>query len=145
MLAAALGMLGVFAAIYHPVGMAMLIEVSKARPRTLAFNGVCGNLGVALAAGISTTLAALFGWRAAFLIPALVCVAAGLAYLALVADDRAHHASKRSTVANVTLVAARRIHDVRLLRRDLACRRAHLQHRADRPAQASRRAAAERT
>jgi MFS family permease len=102
-LAAALGMLGVFAAIYHPVGMAMLIEVSKARPRTLAFNGVCGNLGVALAAGISTTLAAAFGWRAAFLIPALVCAAAGLAYLALVADDRSHHTGKRSTVANVTL------------------------------------------
>jgi MFS family permease len=96
-------MLGVFAAIYHPVGMAMLIEVSKARPRTLAFNGVCGNLGVALAAGISTTLAAAFGWRATFLIPAVVCVAAGLAYLALVADDRSHHAGKRSTVANVTL------------------------------------------
>jgi MFS family permease len=52
MLALALGLLGAFAAIYHPVGMAMLIEVSKARPRTLAFNGVCGNLGVTLAPGI---------------------------------------------------------------------------------------------
>src|SRR6266536_2755938 len=45
MLALALFALGVFAAIYHPVGMAMLIEASKARGRTLAFNGVCGNLG----------------------------------------------------------------------------------------------------
>ena len=45
--------LGIFAAIYHPVGMAMLIEASQARGRTLAFNGVCGNLGVSLAAGIS--------------------------------------------------------------------------------------------
>ena len=45
--------LGMFAAIYHPVGMAMLIEASNARGRTLAFNGVCGNLGVALAAGIT--------------------------------------------------------------------------------------------
>ena len=51
-MAAALFGLGVFAAIYHPVGMAMLIEISQARGRTLAFNGVCGNLGVALAAGI---------------------------------------------------------------------------------------------
>ena len=45
--------LGMFAAIYHPVGMAMLIEASRARGRTLAFNGVCGNLGVSLAAGIT--------------------------------------------------------------------------------------------
>ena len=67
LLAAALFVLGMFAAIYHPVGMAMLIDVSQARGRTLAFNGVCGNLGVALAAGISATLAAWLGWRAAFL------------------------------------------------------------------------------
>src|ERR1700733_11947054 len=70
LLATALFALGMFAAIYHPVGMAMLIEVSQARGRTLAFNGVCGNLGVALAAGISATLAAWWGWRAAVLPPA---------------------------------------------------------------------------
>src|SRR5665213_2719057 len=46
MLAAGMFVLGIFAAIYHPVGMAMLIEASGARGRTLAFNGVCGNLGV---------------------------------------------------------------------------------------------------
>jgi len=39
-LAAAMSFLGMFAAIYHPVGMAMLLDVSRARPRTLAFNGV---------------------------------------------------------------------------------------------------------
>src|ERR1700687_316096 len=44
MLALALFALGVFAAIYHPVGMAMLIEASKARGRHVGFNGVCGNL-----------------------------------------------------------------------------------------------------
>jgi MFS family permease len=102
MLAAAMALLGMFAAIYHPVGMAMLLDVSKARPRTLAFNGVCGNLGVTLAAGISTTLAAWIDWRAAFLVPAAVCLATGIAYLALVPDDR-HHIGKRSTTANVTL------------------------------------------
>ena len=52
-LALALFALGMFAAIYHPVGTAMLIEISKARGRTLAFNGVCGNLGVSLAAAIT--------------------------------------------------------------------------------------------
>src|SRR6201994_2636075 len=102
LLAAALFMLGMFAAIYHPVGMAMLIDVSDARGRTLAFNGVCGNLGVALAAGISATLAAWLGWRAAFFAPAVLCFVAGVAFLALVADDR-HHTGKRKTTAQVTL------------------------------------------
>src|SRR5579859_5870593 len=101
-LAVAMFALGMFAAIYHPVGMAMLIDVSKARPRTLAFNGVCGNLGVTLAAGVSTTLAAWFDWRAAFLLPAALCLVAGIAYLALIADDH-HRTGKRSTTASVPL------------------------------------------
>src|SRR5205809_1639206 len=37
LLGVALFVLGMFAAIYHPVGMAMLIEASSARGRTLAF------------------------------------------------------------------------------------------------------------
>ncbi len=101
-LAAAMSFIGVFAAIYHPVGMAMLIDVSKARPRTLAFNGVCGNLGVTLAAGISTTLAAWLNWRAAFLVPAVLCLAAGIAFLALVPDDR-NRMGKRSGTASIVL------------------------------------------
>jgi MFS family permease len=104
MLAAAMCALGMFAAIYHPVGMAMLIDVSKARPRTLAFNGVCGNLGVTFAAGISTTLAAWIDWRAAFLLPAAVCVLTGIAYLTLVPDDQ-HRTAKRGTAASVVLSA----------------------------------------
>ncbi|KAB2876270.1 MAG: MFS transporter [Pseudorhodoplanes sp.] len=96
MLALALFALGMFAAIYHPVGMAMLIAASNARGRTLAFNGVCGNLGVAFAAGISALIASYLGWRAAFFIPALVCSATGIAYLWMMPDDR-HAASKRQS------------------------------------------------
>jgi MFS family permease len=93
---------GVFAAIYHPVGMPMLLEASKAQGRTVAFNGVCGNLGAALAAGITAAIASWLGWRAAFLVPAFVCVATGIGYVMLVPDDR-HHTTKRKTVADVVL------------------------------------------
>ena len=62
MRAAALFALGVFAAIYHPVGTAMLIETASQRGRTLAFNGVCGNLGVSLAAGVSLGVLFSVGW-----------------------------------------------------------------------------------
>lgn len=102
LLAAALFALGVFAAIYHPVGMAMLIEISQARGRTLAFNGVCGNLGVSLSAGITATLASWFGWRGAFLVPAAICLATGAAYLTAVADERQRGGARKS-VADVVL------------------------------------------
>ena len=101
-LGVALFALGMFASIYHPVGMAMLIEASQARGRTLAFNGVCGNLGVSLAAGISALLATWLGWRAAFLAPAAVAIVTGIIYFWLTPDD-GHHAKHRKKVAAVPL------------------------------------------
>ncbi|HEY6832303.1 MAG TPA: MFS transporter [Pseudolabrys sp.] len=101
-LAAAMFALGMFAAIYHPVGMAMLIEASGAKGRTLAFNGVCGNLGVSLAAGISALLATWLGWRAAFLVPSVFAIATGFFYLWMTPDDR-HHAKSRKSVPAVSL------------------------------------------
>jgi len=52
-LTVALTALGMFAAIYHPVGTALLLENATQRGRALAFNAVCGNLGVAFAAGVT--------------------------------------------------------------------------------------------
>lgn len=103
-LAVAMFALGMFASIYHPVGMAMLIEASNARGRTLAFNGVCGNLGVSLAAGISALLATWFGWRAAFLAPAAICILTGILYLWMTPDD-GHHTKSRQSVPAVPLNA----------------------------------------
>jgi predicted MFS family arabinose efflux permease len=96
-LAVALSALGMFAAIYHPVGTAMLIEQATSRGRSLAFNGVCGNLGVALAAGTTALLVYGLGWRSAFLVPAVVCVATGVAYMLLIPDDRHKVAGRTAT------------------------------------------------
>lgn len=101
-LALALFALGVFAAIYHPVGTAIVAAAAVNRGRTLALNGVCGNLGVAFAAGITAALTAWVGWRVAFLVPAAVCLVTGVVYLALVPDDR-HQAASRSSAPDVRL------------------------------------------
>jgi MFS family permease len=77
---------GVFAAIYHPVGIAMLVAAPEKMGRALGWNGLFGNLGLAAAAVISGALMDLWGWRAAFFIPGLLSVAAGAAFLALVPD-----------------------------------------------------------
>jgi MFS family permease len=101
-LAVALFSLGVFAAIYHPVGTAMIIEHAKERGRTLAFNGVCGNLGVSLAAGITAALTAAFSWRGAFLVPGLICVATGVVYFWF-GPAEPRHAAARSRAPDVSL------------------------------------------
>jgi MFS family permease len=101
-LAISLFALGVFASIYHPVGTAIVVAAATNRGRTLAFNGVCGNIGVSLAAGITAMLTAWIGWRGAFLVPAVVCVGTGIAYFLLVPDDRAQKAG-RSVAPDVRL------------------------------------------
>jgi len=104
-LAFALFALGVFAAIYHPVGTAMIVENATQRGRTLAFHGVCGNLGVSLAAGITAALTAAFSWRGAFLVPGLICILTGIVYLWLVPDEK-RHAAARSIAPDVALSPA---------------------------------------
>ncbi|GBU19185.1 MULTISPECIES: MFS transporter [unclassified Methylobacterium] len=79
--------LGIASAIYHPVGSAMLVSHARRLGRDLGTNAVCGNLGSASAAGATAALAAGFGWRAAFVVPGLVCLALGAAFLALVPGD----------------------------------------------------------
>ena len=97
MLAVALFVLGVFAAIYHPVGTAMVIESATQRGRTLAFNGVCGNLGISLAAGVTALLTAALSWRGAFFVPGVVCIVTGATYLWLIPDETAHRSTRNSS------------------------------------------------
>lgn len=81
-----LTLIGVFAAIYHPVGIAMLVASPEKMGRALGWNGLWGNLGLAAAALVAGAFMDLWGWRAAFFIPGAVCLVAGIAFLALVPD-----------------------------------------------------------
>lgn len=73
--------IGLFAAIYHPVGIAMVVEGRLKTGMPLAINGVFGNVGVAAAALITGVIIDAFGWRAAFIAPAVLSIGIGIAYL----------------------------------------------------------------
>ncbi len=78
----ALGLMGCFAAIYHPIGTAVLVEAAGEKVgRAMGINGVFGNLGVATAPIVTAFIAASLGWRWAFLIPGVACFLVGLLYL----------------------------------------------------------------
>ena len=76
----ALFVLGAFAAIYHPVGLALLVQGRAKAGMAIAANGVFGNLGVGSAALVTGYFIDHGGWRAAFVIPGLVSVAFGILY-----------------------------------------------------------------
>ena len=80
-IAASLTLIGVFAAIYHPVGLAMVIEGRKQTGVPLAINGVFGNLGVASAALITGFLIDAWSWRSAFMAPGIASITIGVLYL----------------------------------------------------------------
>ena len=66
-----------FAAIYHPVGLAMVVQGRDKTGMPLAINGVFGNLGVASAALLTGFLIDSAGWRSAFYLPGLVSILLG--------------------------------------------------------------------
>ena len=73
--------LGVFAAIYHPVGLAMIAKGDKNMGLDIAVNGVWGNMGVGFAAFITGLMIDYAGWRSAFWIPGALSVAIGFGYV----------------------------------------------------------------
>jgi MFS family permease len=81
-----LTLVGMFAAIYHPVGIAMLVAKPEKMGRALGWNGLWGNLGLAAAALVAGALMDLWGWRAAFFVPGILSMVAGAGFLMLVPD-----------------------------------------------------------
>jgi len=80
-IAIGLFVVGVFAAIYHPVGLAMIARGGQSMGMDIAVNGVWGNMGVGFAALLTGFLIDLAGWRTAFWIPGGISVLVGVAYL----------------------------------------------------------------
>ena len=98
--------IGVFAAIYHPVGLAMVVHGRRKTGVPLAINGVFGNLGVAAAALLTGYLLDTGGWRNAFVLPGAVSIGIGIAYAAFVWAGREERAASRAGGAAAGKAAA---------------------------------------
>ncbi len=104
-LALALTLIGTFAAIYHPVGIPMLLQGAARPGATIGINGLAGNLGIAVAAAVTGLLMHWFGWRAAFALPGLACIVLGLIFMRVVPPETESPA-KRKGGAKVRLSRA---------------------------------------
>lgn len=80
--------IGLFASIYHPVGIPWLIRNAAARGKALGFNGIFGNAGVAVGSFATGLIIDLGGWRMAFILPGAVALATGLVFAWLLARGR---------------------------------------------------------
>ena len=100
-IAATLTLIGVFGSIYHPVGIAMLVSGREKVGKVLGVNGVWGNLGVAFAALVAGALAHWISWRAAFVLPGVIAIATGVAFLMVVPKDFGAARASRKSVPRV--------------------------------------------
>lgn len=80
---AALALTGLFASIYHPVGISWLIKNAVNRGTALGINGIFGGLGPAIAALTAGTIIAFISWRAVFIIPGIIILITGAAFIYL--------------------------------------------------------------
>ena len=86
--------IGVFAAIYHPVGIAMVVHGREKTGVPLAINGIFGNMGIAVAALMTGLLIDTNGWRAAFVLPGILSIGCGFAYILFIRASRAARAAE---------------------------------------------------
>lgn len=83
-----LAAIGLFASIYHPVGIAWVARSPVNRGRALGINGIFGSAGTAGGAVVAGSLATAFGWQWAFIVPGALCVAVGVALVLLILGGR---------------------------------------------------------
>jgi MFS family permease len=74
--------LGAFGAIYHSVGIGWVIRTAREQGHAMGVNGLFGSAGLALYGIVPGVLITLASWRAAFIVPGIVCLvlAAALAW-----------------------------------------------------------------
>jgi len=103
-LAAALTLMGIFTAIYHPVGIPMIVQNARNPGFTIGVNGLAGNLGIAFAALLTGFLVKYAGWRMAFAVPAAISL--GCAALFAVVVPREDMAPAKRPKKSVDLPAS---------------------------------------
>ncbi len=87
-LSVALGLMGAFASIYHPVGIPMLLRHAAKPGITIGINGMSGNLGIAAAAVSTGFLIQYADWRTAFVVPGLISIVCGLAFMRIAPAEK---------------------------------------------------------
>ena len=98
-IAIALSVMGAFSSIYHPVGIPMLLSSTKTPGLTIGVNNLAGNMGLAIAAILTGFMVKYFGWRAAFLLPAVLSTVMGLMFARL-APEELHAPAKKKASAH---------------------------------------------
>jgi len=76
-----LSTLGLSCSIYHPVGIAWVVNSSVKKGRALGINGIFGGVGIGSGAFLAGTLIKYFNWQFAFILPGIISIIIGIVLL----------------------------------------------------------------
>ena len=79
-----LSLLGLSCSIYHPVGIAWVVNSSDKKGRALGINGIFGGIGIGSGAFIAGLLIKYFDWKVAFILPGIVSIFVGIILFILI-------------------------------------------------------------
>lgn len=80
--------IGAFGAIYHSVGIGWVIRTAREQGHAMGVNGLWGSAGLALYGIVPGVLITLASWRAAFIVPGIVCLVVGAVLLVEIGRGR---------------------------------------------------------
>jgi len=103
--------LGLAASIYHPAGLSFISRNVEKKGKAMGYHGVGGNVGLALGPLLSGAVGALWGWRSAFILFAILGFVLGVMIVRLhVADqvvlrkERAHGGDSPARFSTLPLI-----------------------------------------
>jgi len=82
-----LSLLGLSCSIYHPVGIAWVVNSSEKKGRALGINGIFGGVGIGSGAFIAGLLIKNFDWKFAFIIPGIISLIIGIILLFFISNN----------------------------------------------------------
>ena len=99
-LAMCLALIGMFASIYHPVGIAMLLQRPGVVGLRMGINGVWGNMGIAVAPIVTGVLLYYGDWRLTFMVPGIICIIFGILFFASITSNEDSNSKENNQKKN---------------------------------------------
>ena len=95
-----LSILGLSCSIYHPVGIAWVVNSSNKKGKALGINGIFGSIGIGSGAFIAGFLLKFFSWNMTFIIPGLISIMIGLILLLFIFFNKISFKNIKSDFVN---------------------------------------------
>ena len=99
-LAICLALIGMFASIYHPVGIAMLLQRPGVVGLRMGINGVWGNMGIAVAPIVTGVLLYYGDWRLTFMVPGIICIIFGILFFISITSNEDSNSKENNQKKN---------------------------------------------